>query len=281
MNSERRSCSARSKLLERILIPLWGASGGPAVHPTSAVRHRGRLAPDAGSCPRSAPSAQVRGRFALHGVDSPFSLDPHPPGSGPSRPLPDPACTWTCPTVTFCWPFPRCLLSASSNVARCGRAYLPGSDFPADLRKSQAVSGLSLIAMTFTGSPAVVWYRSSYVAPRGSPNGEAAPVREDRPNGHGHYKTVTLVAGLRLRGLTAPKVYDRPLTAALFEEWVEKCLLALGSEFTGSTVGDRSDIRNLQWPSQMMNTTATKKPRAAATKLLSARSALRTSFTWK
>jgi hypothetical protein len=183
MNSERRSCSARSKLLERILIPLWGASGGPAVHPASAVRHRGRLAPDAGSCPRSAPSAQVRGRFALHGVDSPFSLDPHPPGSGPSRPLPDPACTWTCPTVTFCWPFPRCLLSASSNVARCGRAYLPGSDFPADLRKSQAVSGLSLIAMTFTGSPAVVWYRSSYFVPRGSPNGEAAPVREDRPNG--------------------------------------------------------------------------------------------------
>jgi transposase len=45
------------------------------------------------------------------------------------------------------------------------------------------------------------------------------------PVPHGHYKTVTLVAGLRLRGLTAPKVYDRPLTAALFEEWVEKCLV--------------------------------------------------------
>lgn len=42
---------------------------------------------------------------------------------------------------------------------------------------------------------------------------------------HGHYKTVTLVAGLRLRGLTAPKVYDRPINAALFEEWVEKCLV--------------------------------------------------------
>jgi len=26
---------------------------------------------------------------------------------------------------------------------------------------------------------------------------------------HGHYKTITLVAGLRLRGLAAPKVYDR------------------------------------------------------------------------
>ena len=41
---------------------------------------------------------------------------------------------------------------------------------------------------------------------------------------HGHYKTVTLVAGIRLRGLTAPKVYGRPVNAASFEEWVEKCL---------------------------------------------------------
>ena len=39
------------------------------------------------------------------------------------------------------------------------------------------------------------------------------------PIPHGHYKTVTLVAGLRLRGLTAPKVYDRPINA-LLEEWV-------------------------------------------------------------
>jgi transposase len=47
---------------------------------------------------------------------------------------------------------------------------------------------------------------------------------------HGHYKTVTLVAGIRLRGLIAPKVYDRPITAALFEEWVEKCLVPALSE---------------------------------------------------
>ena len=42
---------------------------------------------------------------------------------------------------------------------------------------------------------------------------------------HGHYKTVTLVAGVRLRGLVAPKVYDRPINAALFEEWVKTCLV--------------------------------------------------------
>ena len=42
---------------------------------------------------------------------------------------------------------------------------------------------------------------------------------------HGHYKTVTLVAGLRLRGLVAQKAFDRPINAALFEEWVEKCLV--------------------------------------------------------
>lgn len=42
---------------------------------------------------------------------------------------------------------------------------------------------------------------------------------------HGHYKTVTLVAGLRLRGLVAAKVFDRPINAALFEDWVEQCLV--------------------------------------------------------
>ena len=42
---------------------------------------------------------------------------------------------------------------------------------------------------------------------------------------HGHYKTLTLVAGLRLRGLVAQKAFDRPINAALFEEWVEKCLV--------------------------------------------------------
>ena len=39
---------------------------------------------------------------------------------------------------------------------------------------------------------------------------------------HGHYKTVTLVAGLRLCGLVAQKAFDRPINAASFEEWVEK-----------------------------------------------------------
>ena len=42
---------------------------------------------------------------------------------------------------------------------------------------------------------------------------------------HGHYKTITLVAGLRLSGLVAQKAYDRPMNAATFEDWVEKCLV--------------------------------------------------------
>jgi len=42
---------------------------------------------------------------------------------------------------------------------------------------------------------------------------------------HSHYKTVTLVAGLRLRGLTAAKTFDGPINAALFEDWVETCLV--------------------------------------------------------
>ena len=36
---------------------------------------------------------------------------------------------------------------------------------------------------------------------------------------------VTLVAGLRLTGLAASKVFDRPINAVLFEDWVEKCLV--------------------------------------------------------
>ena len=47
---------------------------------------------------------------------------------------------------------------------------------------------------------------------------------------HGHYKTVTLVAGLSLRGIKAQKAFDRPINAALFEEWVETCLVPALSE---------------------------------------------------
>ena len=42
---------------------------------------------------------------------------------------------------------------------------------------------------------------------------------------HSHYKTVTLVAGLRLRGLTAARTFDGPINAALFEDWLETCLV--------------------------------------------------------
>ena len=42
---------------------------------------------------------------------------------------------------------------------------------------------------------------------------------------HSHYKTVTLVAGLRLRGLSAARTFDGPINAALFEDWVETCLV--------------------------------------------------------
>ena len=42
---------------------------------------------------------------------------------------------------------------------------------------------------------------------------------------HGHYKTLTLVAGLRLSGLVAQKAFDKPMNAAIFEEGVEKCLV--------------------------------------------------------
>ena len=41
---------------------------------------------------------------------------------------------------------------------------------------------------------------------------------------HGHWKTTTFVAGLRQSGLSAPFVVDRPMNAAIFRTYVERCL---------------------------------------------------------
>ena len=40
-----------------------------------------------------------------------------------------------------------------------------------------------------------------------------------------HYKAITFVCGLRLRGVVAPKAYDRAMTAETFEAWLEHHLL--------------------------------------------------------
>ena len=42
---------------------------------------------------------------------------------------------------------------------------------------------------------------------------------------HGHYKAITFVCGLRLRGVVAPKAYDHAMNAETFEAWLEHCLL--------------------------------------------------------
>jgi transposase len=42
---------------------------------------------------------------------------------------------------------------------------------------------------------------------------------------HGHYKAITFVCGLRLRGVVAPKAYDRAMNAETFEAWLEETLL--------------------------------------------------------
>ena len=53
-------------------------------------------------------------------------------------------------------------------------------------------------------------------APRGERLRAAVP--------HGHWKTTTFVAGLRLDGLVAPLVLDGPINAAAFEAYVEQFL---------------------------------------------------------
>ena len=42
---------------------------------------------------------------------------------------------------------------------------------------------------------------------------------------HGHWKTTTFVAGLRLSGMVAPFVLDGPINADAFEVYVEKILV--------------------------------------------------------
>ncbi len=42
---------------------------------------------------------------------------------------------------------------------------------------------------------------------------------------HGHWKTMTFIAGLRHDGITAPFVVDRPMNGAIFRLWVERCLV--------------------------------------------------------
>jgi transposase len=42
---------------------------------------------------------------------------------------------------------------------------------------------------------------------------------------HGHWKTLTFVAGLRCDGIVAPCVFDRPINAVSFLAWVTEFLL--------------------------------------------------------
>jgi transposase len=42
---------------------------------------------------------------------------------------------------------------------------------------------------------------------------------------HGHWKTTTVIAGLRNSGIVAPFVIDRPVNRSIFETWVQRVLV--------------------------------------------------------
>ena len=42
---------------------------------------------------------------------------------------------------------------------------------------------------------------------------------------HGHWKTITFVAGLRHDSIVAPFVIDCPMNADIFQTWIERCLV--------------------------------------------------------
>ena len=66
------------------------------------------------------------------------------------------------------------------------------------------------------------WTATNMARIRGrSPRGE----RLRSPVPHGHWKTTTLVAGLRLSGIAAPFVLDGPINRAVFQAYVERVLV--------------------------------------------------------
>jgi transposase len=66
------------------------------------------------------------------------------------------------------------------------------------------------------------WTSTNMARLRGrAPKGER--LRASVP--HGHWKTTTFVAGLRLTGMTAPLVLDGPINALAFEAYVEQFLV--------------------------------------------------------
>ncbi len=42
---------------------------------------------------------------------------------------------------------------------------------------------------------------------------------------HGHWKTMTFVAGLRQTGIVAPMTIDCPMNGDIFQTWIERCLV--------------------------------------------------------
>jgi transposase len=66
------------------------------------------------------------------------------------------------------------------------------------------------------------WVTTNTTRPRGrAPKGER--LLSDVP--HGHWKTTTFLAALRVTGLTAPLVVDGAINGALFKGWVEQHLV--------------------------------------------------------
>jgi transposase len=66
------------------------------------------------------------------------------------------------------------------------------------------------------------WTSTNMARTRGrSPRGE----RLRSPVPHGHWKTTTLVAGLRLSGIAAPFVLDGPINREAFQTYVDRVLV--------------------------------------------------------
>ncbi len=88
------------------------------------------------------------------------------------------------------------------------------------------------------------WASTNMARTRGrAPKGER--LRAGIP--HGHWKTTTFVAGLRLTGMVAPLVLDGPINGVSFQAYVDQILVpTLTLEHVPEKLNDFSDKNMLQ-----------------------------------
>ncbi|GCE78998.1 transposase [Komagataeibacter oboediens] len=104
---------------------------------------------------------------------------------------------------------------------------------PVGINRSMLNRWLRQREWTFKKRPHMHWSRSAKISRNASRTGSTARLRGRSLRGercragvpHGHWKTTTFTAGLRLTGMTAPFVHDGAMNSEIFQAYVEHVLV--------------------------------------------------------